>query len=96
VAELLVKPLEENNETLADFYHGLEKSLGIKTLYPTEQTAALTAVLRAKYRIPTPDALNIAIAVSNFYSVFLTNDKTLQKVTEIKISGLGSSSSPAP
>lgn len=85
LAELLVKPLVEGEETLIDFYIHLEKLFSIKILYPNSRTAFLAAKLRASYQLPMPDALNLAVAISNSYDVFVTNDEDLQRVKEIKV-----------
>jgi predicted nucleic acid-binding protein len=41
--------------------------------------------LRARYPVRTPDALQIAAALSNGCQAFLTNDKRLKPVSELKI-----------
>ncbi len=52
--------------------------------------ARLTAKLRAIYNgIKTPDALQLAAALMKNCSIFLTNDKKLKKVKEIKVMVLG-------
>lgn len=41
--------------------------------------------LRTKYNIKTPDAIHIATAIENKAEAFITNDKLLSKIKEIKI-----------
>lgn len=41
--------------------------------------------LRTKYNIKTPDAIHLAAAIENQAEVFITNDKSLNKIKEIKI-----------
>ena len=49
-------------------------------------TAFLAAQLRAKYQaIKSMDALQLASAIQNHCDVFLTNDKQLKQVAEIKV-----------
>lgn len=84
-AEILVHPYKLNDEDLINLYSNLESQFKIKLLYPTPETAAIAAQLRAKYTIQTPDAINLAVALSNKFDAFLTNDATLKKVGEIKI-----------
>lgn len=49
-------------------------------------TAFLAAQLRAKYQgIKAMDALQLASAVQNKCDIFLTNDKQLRQVQEIKV-----------
>lgn len=41
--------------------------------------------LRSKYNLKTPDAIHLATAIENKASVFITNDKRLKQVKEIKV-----------
>jgi len=41
--------------------------------------------LRVKYNLKTPDAIELATAIENKAEVFITNDKKLKKIKEIKI-----------
>ncbi len=41
--------------------------------------------LRTKYNIKTPDAIHIATAIENKADAFITNDKGLRKIKEIKV-----------
>lgn len=84
-AEILVHPYKLNDEDLINLYSNLEAQFKIKILYPTPETAAIAAQLRAKYTIQTPDAINLAVVLSNKFDAFLTNDATLKKVGEIKV-----------
>jgi len=43
------------------------------------------AVLRANYNLTLTDALQVATALAASCNVFLTNDRTLQRVTELQI-----------
>jgi predicted nucleic acid-binding protein len=43
------------------------------------------AELMAKYRLKTPDAIQIATAICYFSDYFLTNDKQLKIVSELNI-----------
>ena len=42
-------------------------------------------MLRAKYGIKTPDALQIGVGVLHKASKFLTNDSTLKKVADLDV-----------
>lgn len=46
--------------------------------------AERAAELRARYGLRTPDALQIAAALSSGCEAFLTNDAKLQRVTELR------------
>ncbi|OGL62526.1 hypothetical protein A3C09_03090 [Candidatus Uhrbacteria bacterium RIFCSPHIGHO2_02_FULL_47_44] len=50
-----------------------------------ESIVERTSDLRAKYKIATPDAIHLATAIEGGASSFITNDKTLKKVKEIKV-----------
>lgn len=41
--------------------------------------------LRARYDIPTPDAIHLGTALARGASAFVTNDVRLQKVTEVEV-----------
>jgi len=92
--ELLVNPLELKNYTLADRYRYLVMNSSCFTLYPVERRVSEKAAeLRAKYsggtaqgfKLKTPDAIQIASAISFGAQLFLTNDDKLKNVTEIEM-----------
>ncbi len=43
------------------------------------------ASLRARYRLRTPDAIQLATALQARADVFLTNDRDLQRVEEVPV-----------
>jgi predicted nucleic acid-binding protein len=47
--------------------------------------AERAADLRARYRLLTPDALQIAVALEAGCEAFLTNDLMLKRVTELRV-----------
>jgi len=49
------------------------------------EIATKAAELRAKYKLKTPDALQIAPAICRFSDYFLTNDKQLKIVSEVNV-----------
>ncbi len=56
------------------------------TLVTIDASVAETAaILRAKYRLRTPDALQISAALTTGCQAFLTNDKDLRRVTELRV-----------
>ena len=61
--------------------------MGIKKIL-TKHTRIMfdtSAKLRAQYGIKTPDAIQLAIGIENNGSLFITNDKALKKIKEIKV-----------
>lgn len=84
--EILVKPKKENNLLLTERYKLLFETfpnLQVKTL--NENVADIASTLRANYNINTPDAIQIATSLEAKADIFITNDETLKKVSEIKV-----------
>jgi len=84
--EILVKPKRENNSILTERYKILLETfpnLRVKTL--DENIADIASSLRAKYNINPPDAIQIATSLEAQADIFITNDTSLKKVTEIKV-----------
>ncbi len=86
LTEVLVQPLRQKNQNLADEYRDLlYNGINFKLLPLNASIAERAAELRAKYNLRTPDALQIAAALENGCDAFLCNDKNLKKVAEIKV-----------
>lgn len=86
LSEILVKPLEEENFNAAEDYKIMLERFPNFTLIPIDSKIAFaSAALRAKYKIKTPDALQIAGAIQKNATLFITNDKQLKKIEEIKV-----------
>jgi len=84
--EILVKPKRENNSLLTERYKLLFENfpnLQVKTL--NENIADIASTLRANYNINTPDAIQIATSLEVKADIFITNDATLKKISEIKV-----------
>ncbi len=84
--EILVKPKKENNLLLTERYKLLFETfpnLQVKTL--NENIADIASSLRANYNINTPDAIQVATSLETQADIFITNDKTLKKISEIKV-----------
>ncbi len=93
VLELLVRPkklgqaslVREYKELIATFPHLFLINLD-------EAIIEKSAELRAHYGIKTPDAIHIATAIVSGANFFVTNDRRLKKVKEMKIKLLSESS----
>ncbi len=86
LTEVLVQPLRQNNQTLANEYRDLLFNGANFQLFPLTTLIAETAAkLRAKHSLRTPDALQIATALENGCDAFLCNDNGLKRVTELQI-----------
>jgi len=57
----------------------------LTTLMIERDVAIKAAELRAKYRIRTPDAIQIATSIIGNAGAFITNDIALKKVKEIVV-----------
>lgn len=86
LTEVLIQPLRQNNQTLADDYRDLLfNGINFRLFSLTASIAERAAEIRAKYNLRTPDALQIATALENGCDTFLCNDNGLKRVTEIQI-----------
>ena len=85
--EVLVKPLREGMQDIADQYRNiLKSSINITLANIDESVCEKAANLRAKYAwLRTPDALQIATAILHNAAVIVTNDDKRKRVTEIQI-----------
>lgn len=83
ITELLVKPLAEGQddqvETFEQFLFSIPHAALIPVSYPIARTAAQ---LRAQYRMRTPDALLSATALMEKADLFISNDRTLRKLSK--------------
>lgn len=84
--ETLVTPYRAGNLPLADRYEALlTLSRGIRLVNLEQHLLRAAAQLRATLRVRTPDALQLAAAVSMNCQVFLTNDRDLPPVPGLRI-----------
>ena len=88
--ETLVVPLRKGATELARRYEVLlTRSAGLR-LVPLENTVLVAAAaLRAATRVKTPDALQLAAALSAGCSVFVTNDRRLPEIPGMTVLQLG-------
>lgn len=84
--EVLVQPYRyENNHLLEEYKEILLYADSLSIVPVSNEIADKAAELRAKYRVRTPDAIQVATAIHGEASIFLTNDKTLKKIREIEV-----------
>lgn len=84
--EILVKPKKENNLLLIERYKLLLETFpNLQVQEINENIADIASTLRANYNINTPDAIQIATSIEGKADMFITNDETLKKISEIKV-----------
>jgi len=88
LGELLVKPLKENRQDIAEQYRSLLTSQAITLIHFDELVAERYAKIRAKNvkLVKPPDAIQLACASSFGVDLFITNDKRLNgiKIDQVK------------
>ena len=86
LAECLVQPYKKKDMALAVRYRVLFRNFPNLSVIPvTDDIAERTALLRANYRLKTPDAIQLATALVSGSSLFLTNDEALGPVEGVRI-----------
>lgn len=89
IAEVLAGPLMRGNELLAARYREALLSTPHWTVLPVDaQVAEDAARLRVRYRIRLPDALQIATALSARADRFITHDRRLKRIEELRVVGI--------
>ena len=84
--EVLVHPFRHGDETLAEHYRDiLLNSEGLNTVLLSQAIAEKAAQLRAAFSLRTPDAIQLATALHEGASFFLTNDTRLPSVPGLTI-----------
>jgi predicted nucleic acid-binding protein len=86
LAEILTKPFANKNFSLADEIKFTLNSFSTLTVAGiNEKLAEAAALIRARYTIRLPDALQVAAAIQGEATLFLTNDKRVKKVDAIEV-----------
>jgi predicted nucleic acid-binding protein len=84
--ELLVKPYQLSDiDSVNKFYALLSTYPHLEWIAPTLEIADLAAKLRAEYNLRTPDALQVATALSLEATGFISNDTAFQRITDLEI-----------
>ena len=86
LTEVLTKPRQMGDSRLIQIYREmLLESRNLILLPITASMAERAAEFRATYQLKTPDALQIAAALQAGCEAFVTNDRQLQRVKELRI-----------
>jgi predicted nucleic acid-binding protein len=84
--EVLTKPLREGRVELAQTFHRyLTQGKNLDLVSLTPDMAEQAAVLRARYRFKTPDAIQVATALASGCTTFITNDGQLKRASELRV-----------
>ncbi len=84
--EILVAPERRNNKLMVDRYKMvLERFPHLEVVSVDAQVTDLAAIIRAKYRVRAPDAIQLATAILKGVQAFVTNDESLKRVREIEV-----------
>ncbi len=86
LAEILAKPFADKNFSLVDEIKFTIKSFAsLSVVTIDEKLVEAAALIRARYTVRLPDALQIAAAIHGEATLLLTNDKRMKKVDAIEI-----------
>ena len=86
LAEILTKPLSENNFGLADEIKFTLKTFATLSMVAIdEKLAEAAALIRARHGFRLPDALQIAVAIEGEATLYITNDSRLKKIDAIEV-----------
>ena len=85
-AELLVKPIREKRPDLAMHYRNALAGMP-NMLHTTidHEIGAMAGALRAKYRLPLPDLIQVASALRFDNPAIITNDRELKRISEVDV-----------
>lgn len=88
--ELLTGVKKKNRQDLAQDYKILLSRLPNFDIYSIDEDIVdIASDLRVTYGVRTPDAIHIATAIAKDATMFITNDRALKKIKEIKVVSLG-------
>lgn len=86
LAEILAKPLAGKKFALVDeIKFTLKTFTMLSMVLVDERLAEAAALIRARYAIRLPDALQIAAVIQSEATLFVTNDKRLKKIAGVEV-----------
>ncbi|HEY0782654.1 MAG TPA: type II toxin-antitoxin system VapC family toxin [Thermoanaerobaculia bacterium] len=86
LTEVLTLPLRHGAELIVQAYRDILLDSRYLRLVSTDVAAAEEAArLRARYRLKTPDAIQLAVALQAGCDAFLTNDQDLGRVQDLRV-----------
>ena len=86
LVEVLVHPLRQGNTKVSQQYRTiLTQAQGINMLAITPDIAETAARLRADFNLRTPDAIQVAAALKAGATTFITNDRGLVRLPDMRM-----------
>jgi predicted nucleic acid-binding protein len=86
--EVLVVPKRHGREELCQRYRDLFESFPNLSMLPVgTEVAEIASGLRAAHNLRTPDALHIATAIHAGADTFISGDRGLSRVREVRVMG---------
>lgn len=86
LAELLVKPLQNQRTDIADRYRRAVRHMrGVDLVSMDPETGMLAGALRAQYGLPLPDMMQAAFAMRTPEPILLTQDARLQQIQDLRV-----------
>ena len=86
IAEVLAKPLQDNNQRVVQAYQSiLQSSDNVKILPISRQILESAAKLRATTRLKLPDAIHLATALDQEVKTLITNDSGFKAMSTIQV-----------
>lgn len=85
--EIMVKPLREGDDQIADSYRRILTNAANLTLHPVDEAVSVRAAqLRGKYVwLRTPDAIQISTALEHGADLIVKNDEGWKRVSELPV-----------
>lgn len=89
VLEVLVVPKRHRQEALCRRYRDLFESFPNLSVVPVgQEVVEIASDLRAAHNLRTPDALHIATAIHAGADAFVSGDRRLPRLQEVRVMGL--------
>ena len=87
--EILVMPLRKGDVRLASIYRTVFESMPNLSMADVPPLIAeKAAVIRAEFKLSTPDSILIAATIENGGDLFITNESRLKQVENIEVAVL--------
>jgi len=85
LGELLVRPMEANDLTLAERYRKVFRGTTVRLISFDEAASERYARIRQDRAIKAPDAIQLATAAATGCELFITND---ERLTRVRVQGI--------